>query len=126
MLPGQAQPNNLVGQSMDAATTAVSAVGLGILVGLLDKPIGHQLRFGGITFAVAKLISAVVPNFSLSAKFPDIWNLSLSPTSAAPAAPAALPPGSALSAVAPASVGMVPASNTSAATAVVGGRPAGF
>ncbi len=85
MLPGLAEPNNLEGQAIDAVTTAVAGVIAGEAVGLVDKPAGKMIRFGGVTFGVAKLIAAIVPDYSLSAKFPDIWSFSLRGSSAAPA-----------------------------------------
>lgn len=64
--------SDVAGKAIDAVTTAASGVLVGMAVGLISPTRGRQMKQGGVLYGVAKAASAVVPQFSLSAKFPDI------------------------------------------------------
>lgn len=63
--------SELTTKAVDAGTTGVTAWLLGELVGMLDNATGRKVRRGGLILATGKLISAVVPGFSISAKIPN-------------------------------------------------------
>ena len=66
----QITANETVGKLADAGTTAASAWGVGTAVGMLDYTIGKRLKYGGVLYAVGKVIASLVPGFSISGTFP--------------------------------------------------------
>lgn len=66
--PGPA--DSLLAKLLDAATTALSAWGVGELGGMLDASVGRHLRRGGLMLAVVKAVGSVVPGFSLQGTVP--------------------------------------------------------
>jgi hypothetical protein len=73
---------------MDAATTAVSAWGIGEAVGVLDRRIGRDMKIGGLILSGGKVLSIPFPGFAISASVPGIPGIHT---------PAALPAGQAQS-----------------------------
>ena len=61
-----------MGKVADAATTILSAAGVGLGIGVIDRKVGKDMRKGGIALGIAKLASIVIPGFSMSASFPNI------------------------------------------------------
>ncbi|TAK33525.1 MAG: hypothetical protein EPO21_13190 [Chloroflexota bacterium] len=70
-----------VGKVVDAATTLVSSMVLGIGAGLINKSWARDLRLGGDALAVAKGVGAVLPFYTLdgSIKTPAGWTAALNP-----------------------------------------------
>ncbi len=62
--------NELLGKVVDAASTVITAWGLGEVVGMVDRGVGRKIRMGGAVLAVGKGISIVLPGFSLSGTLP--------------------------------------------------------
>lgn len=62
---------DMTAKAADAATTGVTAWLLGQIVSMVDTSTGRRVRRGGLILATGKLISAVVPGFSISAKIPN-------------------------------------------------------
>ena len=60
------------GKLVDALTTAATGWAAGEVVGMASRPAGNRVRRGGVLLGVAKLISAFVPGFSISASFPNL------------------------------------------------------
>lgn len=60
------------GKLVDAGTTAVSAWGVGEVVGLVDRKIGRDAKIGGLILSGGKVISIPFKGFSISANFPAI------------------------------------------------------
>lgn len=86
VLPGASV--GTAGKLVDAASTGVTGWLAGELVGRLNTAVGRRIRRGGVLLGVAKVISAFVPGFSISASIPAPASF---PVFAAPQAPKALP-----------------------------------
>ena len=72
---------DVTGKLVDAGTTGITGYLAGEVVGLADKTIGRRIRYGGLLLGVAKVISAFIPGFSISASIPAPASF---PTFAAP------------------------------------------
>lgn len=85
----------IAGKLLDAGTTAVSALGVGEIVSLVNRRVGRDLRTGGFVLVGAKLIATPVPGFSVDATLPAWFDKLRPPFAGAltPAAAAALPAG---------------------------------
>jgi hypothetical protein len=57
--------NEVVGKLVDSGTTLLVAALLGDLVRRINRPIGNHVHLGGAIYAGGKLISIVLPGFSL-------------------------------------------------------------
>jgi len=66
----QAFGSEMIGKVVDAFSTALTGWGLGEVVGMIDRRIGHRIRSGGVMLGIAKLISVVLPGFSLTGTLP--------------------------------------------------------
>ncbi len=57
-------------KAMDAAGTAVAALGLGMAVSMINKAWGTLVKRGGIMLALVKGVSIFIPGFSLTGNIP--------------------------------------------------------
>lgn len=57
---------------VDAFTTAATGWAAGEVVGMVSRPVGNRVRRGGVLLGVAKLLSAFVPGFGITARFPAL------------------------------------------------------
>lgn len=73
-----------IGKAVDAIGTGLSAWGLGEGIGMVDRAIGRALRRGGLILMWGKVLSIVVPGFSISGSIPTSFGFGLG--TAAPAA----------------------------------------
>jgi hypothetical protein len=71
------------GKLVDAATTGLTGYVAGEVVSMANAGVGRKIRRGGVLLGIAKVISAFVPGFSISASIPAPANF---PSLAAPAA----------------------------------------
>lgn len=85
-----------MGKLTDAATTIGSGYLAGEIVGIAHRRIGKLILRGGMLLGIAKAVSVVIPNFSLSAQYPSLnWFPTFgSPAAIAPVTNLALPAGS--------------------------------
>lgn len=65
--------SDVVMKLVDGGTTAVSGWALGEVASVVDRSVGRRLRRGGVLLGVAKVISAIIPGFSLSATVPGFF-----------------------------------------------------
>ncbi|MDA8189774.1 MAG: hypothetical protein M0T85_16665 [Dehalococcoidales bacterium] len=68
IIPGAT--NGMEAKLVDAGATMASGYVTGELVGMVSQKVGRHIRYGGILLGVAKVISAFIPGFSISAKIP--------------------------------------------------------
>jgi hypothetical protein len=100
VMPGSMN-SGMAGKLVDAGTTGLTGWAINEGVGMANKPIGNRIRRGGVLLAVAKVISAVVPGFSLSATLPSgLTNMVPAVSSGASSDAKALPAGSTTNAAA--------------------------
>ncbi len=97
VLPGVYQ-NEIVGKLVDSGTTLLVASLLGGAVDYVNRPIARRVQFGGGIYAGAKLISIVLPGFTIGQ--PSFGHLPFLPSQ--PALPPASSSNSQQSAPAPA------------------------
>jgi hypothetical protein len=102
-------------KAVDAVTTGLTAWLLGEGVGMADRVFGRRVRRGGMLLAVGKVISIVLPGFSLSGSLPTSFSFpkigastakTVAGASTNPALPAATTSNASLSALGVGSMGL--------------------
>lgn len=64
--------SGVMAKAVDAVTTGLAAWIVGEGVGIVDKSVGRLMKHGGFILAGGKLISVLVPSFSISANIPNL------------------------------------------------------
>ncbi len=70
LVPGAA--GGSTAKLVDALTTAGSGWVIGEGVGMVSRVVGNRIRRGGVLLGLAKVMSAFIPGFALTASFPSI------------------------------------------------------
>lgn len=65
-----APADSSMAKALNAATTALSALGLGMAIGMFNRNWGRLAKRGGIMLAGVQAVSVVVPGVSLSGHIP--------------------------------------------------------
>lgn len=87
-IPGSLS-SGIMGRVMEVVSTAVSAWGLGKLVGMANRRVGNQIEFGGAVLSAARAVSVPFPNYGITAQLPFSGNLFAGILPAAKATPIA-------------------------------------
>ena len=69
-------PDSWQAKLADAATSAVTALLGGTVVGMISRPAGRLWKRGGLMYATVKGASVVIPGFSLTGNIPVLGNIS--------------------------------------------------
>ena len=64
--------NVTIGKLIDTVSTYLSAWIAGQVTGFIDNSFGRDIQFGGVLLGTSKIITIVIPDFSISANFPDL------------------------------------------------------
>lgn len=64
--------DDIIGKGVDAALTIGSAYVTGRVVKIVDGRTGDLVERGGLILGIAKVLSAVIPGFALTANFPKL------------------------------------------------------